>query len=119
MKYSKGFERDWSWYNKYKNDFIFDGSPNKEIVCSLKGKSSKEVFHKYDSEGKLIPTNEPELLSKIFKCKGSINFQIKQWAEDRAKGYLPKIEFDKIIEEYELLPWMIKAVENQKLKYYN
>ena len=119
MKFSKNFERDWSWYNKYQDIFTFDGSPNKKLVTDAdKGYSAKECFYIFDSQGKLKSTNEPELLSKIFKCKGGINFMIKEWAQDRAKGYLPKIEFDKIIKEFELLPWIIEAVEKQKYKYY-
>jgi hypothetical protein len=43
---------------------------------------------------------------------------IKEWAQDRAKGYLPKIEFEKITKEYNLLPWMVEAVEKQKYKFY-
>ena len=64
------------------------------------------------------PTKEPELLNQILLCKASVNFNIKMWAEDRGKGCLGKLEFQNIIKEYELLPWMVEAVENQKLKYY-
>lgn len=117
MKFSKNFERDYSWYLKYKDTFIFSGSPPKKIETGNKY-SAKEAFYLYDSQGKLVPTSEPELLQQIFKCKESINFQIKEWTQDRAKGYLPKIEFQKIIKEFELLPWMVEAVENQKYKYY-
>lgn len=119
MKYSKNFDRDWNWYVKYKGKFTFSGSLNRELILDMdEGKSAKECFFILDSQGKLKPTNEPELLSKVIKCKESINFQIKEYAQDRAKGYLPKIEFDKIVKEFELLDWMIKAVEQQKHKYY-
>lgn len=119
MKFSKNFERDWNWYVKYKDEFTFSGSLNRELIVDLeKGKNAKECFFIFDSQGKLNSTNEPELLSKVIKCKESINFQIKEYAQDRAKGYLPRIEFDKIIKEFELLEWMIKAVEQQKYKYY-
>ena len=40
------------------------------------------------------------------------------YAEDRAKGTLPKIEFDKICNEFNVPSWFIKAVEKQKYKYY-
>ena len=117
MKFSKNFERDWNWYLKYKDVFTFSGSPPKTIE---KGKqySAKEAFYLYDSQGKLVPTYEPELLQQIFKCKEAVNFQIKEWSQDRVKGYLPKIEFQKISEEFELLDWMILAVEKQKYKHY-
>lgn len=137
MKYSEKFERDWNWYYKWKDEFTFDGSPASGKVFGNKtfGKSAKECFYIHDSQGKIIPTNEPELLEQIFKCKGSINFHIKMWAESRAKGDLPKILFSKqckedvqkvfpgdyektIEEEFELLPWMIEAVEKQRGKYY-
>lgn len=118
MKFSKSFERDWYWYLNHKNQFIFDGSEGKNIVYSEKGKTAKECFYIFDSQGKLNICKEPVLLQKIFKCKGAINFMIKEWAQDRAAGYLPKIEFEKIIQEFQLLPWMIEAVENQKFKYY-
>lgn len=97
--------------------FTFSGSPKKEIEKGEKY-PAKECFYLYDSQGILKPCTEPSLLQEIFKCKESINFQIKQWAEDRSKGYLPKIEFEQIVEEYQLLPWMVEAVERQKYKFY-
>lgn len=120
MKYNTNFERDYNYYLKWKDVFTFSGSPHTRHECLKKGDkyTAKEAFYIYDSQGKKIDCVEPELLQQIFKCKESINFQIKEWAQDRAKGYLPKIEFDKIIEEFELLDWMINAVENQKYKYY-
>jgi hypothetical protein len=118
MKFSKNFDRDWDWYFKYRDTFTFSGSPPKKIEKGDKY-TAKEAFYLYDSQGKLVPTKEPELLQQIFKCKESINFQIKEYAQDRAKGYLPKIEFEIIKEEFELLSWMIEAVEKQKYKYYN
>ena len=117
MKFSKNFERDWEWYCKWKDVFIFSGSPNKEIKQG-NTYTAKECFYLHDSQGKLEDCLEPELLQQIFKCKESINFQIKEWAQDRAKGYLPKIEFESIIKEFELLPWMVEAVEKQKYKHY-
>jgi len=118
-KYSNNFERDYNWYLKYKDVFIFDGSNNKELVEDLiNGKTAKECFYIYDTTGKLHSTKEVMLLNEIFKCKGSINFQIKEWAMSRADATLPKILFEDIIKEFELLDWMVKAVENQKYKYY-
>lgn len=119
MKYSNNFNRDYEWYLSHSDIFTFDGSKPKDIVYDPLGKTSKECFYIYDTQGKLLPTKEPIELSKIFKCKGSINFQIKEWAQDRAKGYLPKIIFNDIIEEYKLLDWIVLAVEKQKYKYYD
>jgi hypothetical protein len=119
MKYSIKFERDYNFYLNNINNFTFSGSLNRTLLIDLdKGLSAKECFYKLDSTGMLFPTKEPDLLFKIFKCKESVNFQIKEWSKDRAKGYLPKIEFDEIVKEYNLLDWIIKAVEQQKYKYY-
>ena len=120
VKYSKNFERDYNWYLKYKNVFDFSGSlDNKTLVIeSEKGLSAKECFYYRDSQGIIKKTKEPNLLSQIYKCKESINFHIKMWAETRAEGTLPMIDFKEIIKEYELLDWMIESVEKQKNKYY-
>ena len=121
MKYSKNFERDYNWYLKYKDIFDFSGSPDsKELVIKDEnGLTAKECFYYRDSTGVIKPTKEPILLAQIYKCKESINFHIKMWAETRAEGTLPKIEFEnELSKEYELLDWMIEAVENQKYKYY-
>lgn len=116
MKYSKNFERDYFWYLSNKKTFIFSGSPKKELKQG--NKTAKECFYIYDSTGKLEGCSEPQLLQEVLLCKEAINFQIKEWAQDRAKGYLPRTEFEKIINEYHLLDWMVKAVERQKCKYY-
>lgn len=114
-KYSQNFERDYNWYLKYKDIFVFDASARSDkVIHSPDGKNAKECFFIFDSRGKIAPTSEPELLESIYKCKGSINFQIKEWAEDRSKGWLGYNEFESIIKEFELLDWMVKAVENQK-----
>jgi hypothetical protein len=120
-KYSNKFERDYSWYLKYKDVFTFDGTLHTldKVKYSKYGKDAKYCFYKFDSNGIVYPTNEPDLLYQIHKCKGSINFNIKMWAEDRGKGILGKIEFNEICKEFELLDWMINAVEKQKYKYYN
>lgn len=77
MKYSKNFERDWKWYYDNKNIFTFSGSPKKEIKSDFKY-SAKEAFYLFDTQGKLVGCIEPKLLQQIFKCKESINFQIKE-----------------------------------------
>ena len=126
MKYSKNFERDYNWYLSVSHIFLFDGSKdyfNKKgielIQFDKDGKTAKECFYLYDSNGIIKPTCEPDKLKTLLKTKGSVNLHIKMYAEDRAKGNLPKIEFDKIIKEFDLPVWFIKAVEKQKHKYYN
>lgn len=125
MKYSKKFERDYKWYLEVSSIFTFDGvsdytskKGNPLIQYDENGKSAKECFYLYDSTGTIEPTYEPEQLKILYKTKGSVNFHIKMYAEDRAKGYLPKIEFDKICLEYNVPDWFVTAVENQKWKYY-
>lgn len=125
MKYSKNFERDYNWYLKVSTIFTFDGTKdyyNKKgvelIQFNENGKTAKECFYLYDTNGIITPTKEPEKLKILLKTKGSVNLHIKMYAEDRARGYLPKIEFDKICLEYNLPDWFIEAVENQKHKYY-
>ena len=107
MKYSKNFQRDYDWYLSVKDSFCFDGTDkyyNKKGVPLIQydknGKSAKECFYSYDSQGVIKPTNEPELLKTLLKTKGSVNLHIKMYAEDRAKGILPRIEFDKICKEF-------------------
>jgi hypothetical protein len=143
MKYSNNFERDYNWYIKWKDVFNFCGSDdeNDKVIFDINGKSAKECFYLHDSTGKILPTLEPELLYSLYKCKGSINFHIKMWAESRGKFEMGSAEFSiegkkkkkkdfekyglvfndykTIQEEYELLDWMIDAVEKQKYQYYN
>jgi hypothetical protein len=120
IKYSGNFERDYNWFLRYKDIFNFDGTDSTadKIIYSDTGASAKDCFYKYDTHGKIIATKEPELLFQIHKCKGSINFNIKAWAEDRGKGCLGRNEFNEIAKYLELLPWMIEAVERQKTQYY-
>lgn len=147
MKYSKNFERDFSWYLNNKKVFDFDGSflyvnkkGNSLVNFSKDGVSAKEAFYYWDSEGIIKTTKHPNLLKALYKTKGAINFHIKMWAESRAEGSLPKslfnlkgkeevkrvkedakkqfIDYITIEEEFNLLPWMVDAVENQKVNYY-
>jgi hypothetical protein len=88
------------------------------VVFDENGVDAKEAFYRWDSQGRITPTKEPDLLYSLLKTKGSVNLHIKMYAEDRAKGILPKIIFDEICEEYFVPLWFIEAVENQKSKYY-
>ena len=129
------------WLIKYRNTFTFSGKwlldpkdNNKHLVDTIvfdrEGETGKKVFNLYESQGILVPTKHPRMLYKLIKTKASITFQIKQWAESRAAGELGgayfsneirdehKLEDIITIEEYELLPWMVIAVETQKNKYY-
>lgn len=125
MKYSKKFELTYNWYLSVSHIFSFDGTNEyynkkgiKLVQFEKKGKTAKECFYLYDTHGIVKTTCEPEKLKTLLKTKGSVNLHIKMYAEDRAKGYLPKIEFDKICAEYDLPRWFVDAVEHQKKKYY-
>ena len=125
MKYSSNFERDYKWFLSIAHEFKFDGNKeylNKKgeylIQYSSEGKDAKQCFYNYDAKGIINKTNQPEILKTLLRTKASVNLHIKMYAEDRAKGTLPKIEFDKICEEFNFPDWVINAVEQQKFKYY-
>lgn len=121
MKYSKKYERDYEFYYSQRNVFNFCGTltPKYTAVFDENGKSAKEVFYMIDSQGKNLPTNEPELLNELLLCKASINFQIKQWGEGRAKGITSLYELtEEYKNQYNLPEWVIVAVEKQKEKWY-
>ena len=117
MKYSEAFERDYDFYMSMLNIMDFDGSLNKVIESDTLGRSAKEAFYLFDSQGKTVPTSEPKLLSKLFKTKGSVNFHIKMYAQGRADMTMVKEELDNICTEFNAPDWFKEAVENQKYKY--
>lgn len=125
MKFSENFERDYKWYLEVSKIFNFDGKVsyyNKKgdnlIIPSNSGLKAKECFYLYDTRGIIKPTREPEKLKTLLKTKGSVNLHIKMYAEDRAKGILPKILFNEMCEEFNAPDWFKEAVEKQKSKYY-
>lgn len=124
-KYSPEFERDFKWYLSMRHLFNFDGSNsyyNKKgkdiIVYNKNGVTGKEAFYKWDSNGTILPTKHPNLLHTLLKTKGSVNLHIKMYAEDRAKGLFPFIEFRAFCIKYRCPFWFKEAVERQKSKYY-
>ena len=126
MKYSKKFEKDYKWYTSIAHLFCFDGAScyiNKKgvdlIRYSTKGKTAKECFYLYDSNGVIKDTCEPKELETLYRTKGSVNLHIKMYAEDRAKGVLPRMVFDQMCIEFNAPSWFVDAVENQKVKYYD
>jgi len=124
MKYSINFESDYNWYLSVANFFNFDGTDeyyNKKGIKIIQhndnGLTAKECFYLYDSQGIIKETKEPDLLRILLKTKGSVNLHIKMYAEDRAKGYLPRKEFEEICKECNATQWFIDAVNNQAYKY--
>lgn len=126
MKYSEQFERDFKWYLSVRHFFNFDGQAEYfdrrtgyNLICySPHGVSGKHAFYKWDSNGLILDTKHPNLLHALLKTKGSVNLHIKMYAEDRARGYLPGIEFQELCKEINAPDWFIRAVEEQKVKFY-
>jgi hypothetical protein len=121
MRFSNRFNKDFNYYLYVRHTFNFDGcneyfsSKGVSIIQSdIKGVNGKEAFYLYDSQGVIKPTKHPNILHTLLKVKGSINLHIKMFAEDRAKGYLPKI----LLDEMNLPDWIVNAIEKQKFKYY-
>jgi hypothetical protein len=97
VKFSIGFERDFEFYKKNTEVFNFCGTlnPKYEAIADPDGLTAKECFFFIESKGINLPCSESILLNNLLLTKASINFQIKQWAEGRADGTLPLIEFSK------------------------
>ena len=118
MKYSQAFERDYEFYTRMLDVMDFDGSlPRSDIEEDIHGMIAKDAFYLFDSQGKMKPTCEPALLSKLFKTKGSVNFHIKMYAEGRADGTLGRFELEEIVKNFSAPDWFYEAVERQKFKY--
>lgn len=89
MKYSKRFEEDYLFYTSNLDNFCFaplDVKSKYKLINSEDGETAKYCFYKFDSEGRVIPCREIELLEKLLITKASVNFHIKLYADDRAKG---------------------------------
>lgn len=80
-----------------------------------------QAFYIIESKGyrNKISTTDSKKLKRILRTKAAINLQIKLWAEGRADGTLPLLEFQEILKEYKAPQWVFEAVENQKYKYYD
>ena len=77
------------------------------------GVSAIEALYYYESSGVKKKCNDLETLENFFQAKGSLDLQIKMWAEDRAKGWLNSLEMNEYIDELNYPEWVLKAVENQ------
>lgn len=97
-----------------KDIFNFCGIPSKyQAISDKNGKSAKEVFYNIDSRGKNIPCFEPELLNQLLLCKGSINFNIKLWADGVWRGLFFPLDIEEIITEYSCPDWVRDAIKKQ------
>jgi len=118
-KYSSGFNRDFNWYLSMRNTFSFDGRLPRELLYDKDGVDGKMAFHIFDSQGKIVPTKHINILKSLLLTKGSTNLHIKMFAEDRAAGLLPGIEFRAMCIKWKVPLWVKEAVERQKHKYYS
>jgi hypothetical protein len=126
MKYSKEFERDIRFYIKNRHVFNFDGSKEyynkkgKSLIQYFKtGVDGIKAFHAYDSNGKILPTKHPNILSTILKAKGSINLNIKMWKEDYNNIWtcgrlLPECDVLQIMKDYNCPDWVYKAITGKE-----
>lgn len=136
IKYSAPNDRDFLFYLRGRHIYTFCGTltPHYEPLYDKNGVDGKQAFFSIDNLGRNIPTKHPNLLRTLLLVKSSVNFHIKMWAEGRADGTLPLIEFSQrlVREKYapafeldgtdmevsmQLPEWVINAVENQKYKY--
>lgn len=112
-KYKKGFEKDWNFYLLNKDKFNFHGGRVPQIISDFEiGKSAKEVFFRYDSEGKMLPCREPQLLLEIFACKVSINMHLNIWADGYTDVMIP---VEELLQEFiGVVPgWVEVSLRNQ------
>ena len=115
--YRKFKETTFSEYLRLSKFFSFAGC---DIVVHIdrNGIDAVEAFFEMESNGKLLPTKHPNIFKRLLNCKASVNLHIRMYAEDRAKGYLPKKVFQGMITEMNLPSWFINAVEIQKCNFY-
>jgi len=108
MKYSKAFDRDFAFYMAHRQKFCFAGVEPPFVACAPAGMNAKECFFRWDSQGRLNPSSQPELVTALILCKKSINWHIKQWVE----GFDDMLEpLSTYIAEFNNPPdWVIRAL---------
>ena len=114
-KYSSNFERDYNFYLRNIGKFSFIGSNISHLRPPLGDSSVKEAFHTYDSRGKLIPCEDPELFLELMFFKKGLNFWIKYWAEG-FKDIQESISYYLDILEGDIPEWVYVSFENQVSK---
>ena len=101
---------------RMRHKFTFDAGNNREVIFDKKGIDGKKAFYLLDSTGKLPPTKHPNLVKALLTTKGSVNFHIKMYAEDRVSGLLNLFEFRGMCIKFGAPEWFYFAVEKQKNK---
>lgn len=115
-RYSSTFERDYQFYLDNMAKFRIAGCTILDIPYAEDGATAKEAFHKFDSQGKLIPCKEPTLFKQILTCKKAINMHFRMWAEGFEDCGIP---VDELMAEFTNPPdWVSISLQNQIDKYF-
>lgn len=118
MKYSQRFEEDWKFYLNNKEKFTFCGEEIIQWPYDVNGKDSKYCFHKFDSTGKILPSSEPELIREVLRCKKSINWHIKEYADGLTEPYWLGT-LNELLNEFKNPPyWVEQAMRKQVCKFW-
>ena len=118
-------EKSIDFYWRVRKEFTFSGDhlrgDKDEILTipnNLKGIDGFKAFKRYDSEGILPPTRHPNIVYALLKTKASVNFHIKLYATDRAKGFLCRLELqEEVYDAFNPPQWFKDAIENQYRKF--
>ena len=81
QKYSPNFDRDYDFYFTNIGKFDFIGSDISNMRPEEGTNTLKKVFHVFDSQGKTLPCEDPDMFLELIKFKKGLNFWIKYWAE--------------------------------------
>ena len=107
-RFSKRFERDWSFYLDHREKFQFTGQLPREFEYDPSGPDAKQVWYDWESGHGLVATSEPDLLSEVHQTKSAINFHIKLWTEGFPEVMEP---LDFYLDEFREPPkWIRKAL---------
>jgi hypothetical protein len=94
----------------------FDVLKGKKPIDIVPNMSVKKAFFNFDTHGKYYNIAENKELLRVITTKASINFQIKEYAQERASGFMCYLELLMIKQEFGFPQWFVESVENQKQK---
>lgn len=111
----KAWIRDYEFYLKNKDKFYFFGGYLPDLIESPDGVKAMKAFKIWDSQGKIIPCCEIELLKEVIACKKSVNWHIKHWVEGYHIMFMGIYEY---IQEFIDPPaWVEVSFRKQLAKY--
>lgn len=111
---------DFDWYLSVRHVFSLSPKHSKIFVRGYgkKDANGRKAFDSYDSRGVLICTRHPRVANAALRAKEAVNFQVKQWAEGMAWGYILPIEIKEFLYGLRAPDWVFKACQAQKWKIY-